>query len=122
MTNTGNEDVASEPLKLSRNEMRDKIFATKNTTLKSQTYWFNGIEVEFRQPSTVGFMEARDDGQNQLINLMIRNSYIPGTNDRVFEEADAETLSNMPMTKDMIEVIRIMNEVMDLKVEDKVKN
>lgn len=115
-------EMTSEEKKPSRSELRDKIFATKNTTLKSETYTFNGVLVEFRQPTTVGFMEARDDGQNQLINLMIRNSFIPGTNERVFEDADFETLSNMPMSKDVIEIIRIMNDVMDLKVEEKVKN
>lgn len=115
-------DVPNEARKFSKAELRDKIFATENTTPRIRTFTFNGVDLEFRQPSMVGFMNANDDGRNQLVVLLIRNTFIPDTDELMFDDADYDMLSAMPMSTDIVKIIRSMNEVLELKVDDKAKN
>jgi hypothetical protein len=57
-----------------------------------------------------------------IIKSMIDNSVVPGTNEKVFEESDYDAIMEMPATGELQEVTRIITELLDLNVADKVKN
>jgi hypothetical protein len=54
--------------------------------------------------------------------LLIGYSYVPGTDERVFDESDYDDLVNMPLNSSFQAAVRQISETLDLKVDDKVKN
>jgi hypothetical protein len=110
---------------VTRDSIRSQIFSTTYTTPKVVKYTFNGVELEFRQPSFEDFVEARQnarDNENFLIRMLIKHSFIPGTEERPFDEADYEALVHMPMSGNLMTALNTAQMIFDLKVEEKVKN
>ena len=88
--------------------VRDAIRkATLGTTakFKSEKVKFNGVEVEIRQPSVKGRKElfhrcmdeaGRVDTMEFLTWGVIYNTYVPGTDELVFEDSDYDALVSRP--------------------------
>ncbi len=57
-----------------------------------------GGEIELRQPSWGAMMAARavEDDEQRAIGMVIEYAYVPGTNERVFEEGDKEKILQWP--------------------------
>lgn len=102
---------------------RDAIFAKKHTSIKKEHIIFNGVQLELRQPSVSQFMESQSgDDRAFMVKFLIEYSYIAGTNEKPFEESDYDALVNMPFNASWTEVTRAIQNLVDIKVEDKVKN
>lgn len=119
------------------NSIRDKIrSATIGKTKKFKNEMFDlgdGIEVEFRQPSLKAksiLMEKAtkgigSDGKMQidmidfLIWSVITCTYVPNTNDLVYEEEDYNEFKNMPTGSFVEEFGNKVSELMN--VEEDVK-
>ena len=88
--------------------IRDKIRSAtvgKNHKFKSKIFNYEGIDVEFRQPSIKGKKNLIDkakgsDGEFDMINFLvyavIGNCYVPGTDELVFDETDYDVIVNQP--------------------------
>lgn len=85
---------------MSRDELRAKIFAPK--TLKREIVPFFGVEIELRQPTLGDILAVRETGatQSAIINILMDYAHIPGTDEKVFESGDAESLLAMPWGAD----------------------
>ncbi len=105
---------------------RSAIF--KNAKPKSKNIEFFGQTIELRQPSLADALNANnqaDDNQQKAIALMVVNyAFMPGTNDKIFSEADVNSIMEMPFGADMTRVIDAVNEMSDItaEVKDQVKN
>ena len=86
-----------------RDKLRSKtVGAPKN--FKSTTVEIDGEEFEIRQPSVKERMDifnhsSKDGGVNALdfqLWSVIRTCYVPGTNERVFEDSDYSVLADQP--------------------------
>ena len=115
--------VPPEPVKISRDEARNKIFSTEYTEVKKEYLTFNGVEIELRQPRVSAFMEQRE-GENRefFARFLIDNAYLPDTEDKVFDVADRDSLLAMPMNSSWTRAIEAIQLLIDIKVDDKVKN
>lgn len=88
---------------LTRKQMRDQLLGhAPKPVRKALILW--GIEVDFVQPT----LEAILKGQAELsvkdrsIDMIIGYACVPGTDERVFEEADKELIMTWPFNEDVM--------------------
>ena len=112
--------------------VRDKIRAKTvgaAKIFKSKIVYYEGIEVEVKEPSVDGWGEilqhAHKDGEISIKEFLIWSviccSYVPGTDERVFEVEDYDSLNGHPKSGFIGEFSDIANEMMavDEKVAEK---
>jgi hypothetical protein len=94
----------SAPFEVSRGDLRAATVGAK-IELQSEIVEFKGLKYELRQPSLRERKQLRqkifnEDGTvdvfEAMIWLTIWQTYIPGTNERVFDEVDYEMFLNNP--------------------------
>lgn len=76
-----------------RDDYRGKILAGVKGPTKILT--FNGMDVEFHHLTIDQLDVINDKEGNRLVNMIIATAYIPGTNEKIFEAGDAETLKGL---------------------------
>jgi hypothetical protein len=91
-----------------RDEMRAKLLATKRP--KSVPVDFFGETIELRQPTLGDILKARDntDRTAAVIDILVSYSYIPETDEKIFESGDADALLSMPFGGDFIAVTKAL--------------
>ena len=89
-----------------RDQLRSQIFSAAKPA--SKTFTFFGAEIELRQPTMGVIMEAQkiEDRARAAALMVVRYAYVPGTEEKVFDEADVDTILSMPFGKDL----RTLNE------------
>lgn len=107
-----------------RNAIRAKIFGAKAT---NKVIDFFGAKVEVRQPAVGDILESTDvnDDVNEavgektptMLRAIIRGCYVPGTNDRVFDDADVEGLKTLPFGKELTLLTNTIQELMGVDLE-----
>lgn len=118
---SGKEEAAVEVL--SRDDVRNRIFAKENRVQKKEVFDFLGVSLELRQPTVEEFMNSQtDDGRAFLVTMLIKYAYIAGTETKVFDPADYNQLVSMPMSASWTRLTQAVQNLMDIKVEEKVKN
>lgn len=117
-TNTSVPSVADR-----RKVIRDAIMSAKPKSIKIECF---GQEVEVRQPTLKVIMNAQssDDRALSAANMIIRHTFVPGTNERVFEDVDAQYLTNLPFNESLQALNNAINKLVgiDAAVEDQTKN
>lgn len=87
-----------------RDNIRKATVGAKKEFRKELTEW-DGLEVEVRQPSVLSRRELLNacsdeegnvDGQELMIWALIQNTYVPGTDEKVFDRADYDSIVNQP--------------------------
>lgn len=109
---------------LSREELRAGIF--KGVTLKRKDIKFNGADLQLIQP-TVGqvlSLSSITDSKQRIVKALVEYCVIPGTETRVFEDTDFDSLMAMPWTQDHVKIQESLTELMvgDTTVADAAKN
>lgn len=105
-----------------RDEIRKAIFS--NAKPKSLTFEFFGAEIELRQPPMSEVLatqaSAGEDRARASAEMVVRYAYVPGTDERVFDEADIDMIQRMPFGSDMANLNVKIGELtdIDLKVEE----
>ena len=103
---------------LSRSQLRGKIFSAKT---EKKTVNFMGAEVELRQPGIGQVLEARqafsDDLKRGTVNMLIKYTYVPGSDEKVFEEADFDAILELPFNADFNNLSSELNKLMGLSIE-----
>jgi len=105
-----------------RESIREQIFSKKNFATRELDLY--GAKVEIRQPSLGMILDAQrnDDTKAAIVELLIRYTFVPGTEDHVFEEADAEGLLNLPFGPELSNLNKIITELTDIDVLGEEKN
>jgi hypothetical protein len=100
---------------LSRDALRAKIFGAKP---ESRTIEFFGGQVELRQPTLGAAMEMRRLGEEDAtVQMLVNYAFVPGTQEHVFEEADAEGIQQIPFGPDMQRLTTAINDLIGVTVE-----
>ena len=106
-----------------RKAIRDAIMSAKPKSIVIECF---GQEVEVRQPTLKVIMNSQssDDRALSAANMIIRHAYVPGTNERVFEDVDAEYLTNLPFNESLQALNNAINKLVGVEeaVEDQTKN
>lgn len=111
--------MSEQPKAPSRNDIRAKIFAKRE--IKKKVIQFFGSEIELRQPTLGDIINAREneDRQAAVIETLVKYAYVPGTDERVFEDADAEAFANMPFGADFLRASKALEELTEVNFLDK---
>lgn len=82
--------------KAARDAIRSRVFSEKR---KVQLVALDdGVQIEVRQTSVGEMLDtvAVEDNKQRLVRLLIAACYVPGTEEKVFEDTDAELIMSMP--------------------------
>jgi hypothetical protein len=92
-------------VKMTRAQIRAVLIGEKHKGKSSEIELF-GVTIELRQPSLGDILKAREeeDVQRRTTDVFINYSYVPGTDERVFEDTDHAEILKWPFTKDLIKV------------------
>ena len=98
-----NEAVAKTPM--TRDQLRAALIGKKHKG-KTEVVTLFGCEVELRQPTLATILEAReeDDEKIRTTDVFINYAYVPGTDERIFEDTDRQRILEWPFSEDLIEV------------------
>lgn len=101
---------------LSRDEVRTRIFTSKG--FKSECVELFGADIEIRQPSLGDILEYQEnlDRKTGLMLLLTGYCYIPGTNEKVFEAADADGILNMPFGDDIVRLNKAIENLTSIDI------
>lgn len=107
-----------------RDQLRAKVFSSENTVFKRKALTYKGAELEIKQPSLeeVTGMFDQPDSTSRAIYLLIHLAYIPGTDERVFEDTDFDTLKAMPYGPEMTDIQDMISEFFRGNAKEAEKN
>ena len=102
-----------------RDELRTQLIGNKHEADRKLVTLF-GVEIELQQPTLGSMLEARleSDERERAADIFIRYAFVPGTDDRVFEEGDREAILNWPYTKELLEVQKSVMELTGINIQD----
>lgn len=111
--------MADEVHEPTRDEIRSAIFSPKKA--KSKTVTFFGTKIEIRQSTLMDIVSAagEEDRKSAIAGALIRSAYVPGTDQKVFEEADTDSLLQLPFGGDFIKVNEAIQEMSEVNFLDK---
>lgn len=80
-----------------KNDLRAQLLSTKKP--KSTEVELFESTIELRQPTLKQMMEMQKENneRNAIANILITQGYVPGTNERVFENTDYDSLMEWPV-------------------------
>lgn len=109
-----------------RDDIRTAILTAKPKTKIITVF---GIEVELRQSAVGELMadagtdpEVRLDKADAFAHLLIRSCYVPGTNEKVFDEADVDALKQIPFGPELTTLQSAINDLLGVDVQTERKN
>lgn len=104
---------------VTRDSLRAAIFKTRQP--KSKIIQFFDAEIEIRQSQLGDIISAKEneDRQAAVIETLVNNAFVPGTDIKVFEMADAESFKAMPFGADFIRVTKALEELSEVNFLDK---
>lgn len=100
-------------------DARAKIFQTRK--VRSEVFEFFGTMVELRQPTLDDIVRVRtqEDRQAAVIETLVDQAYLPGTNERLFTPEDADSFKAMPFGADFIRVTKALEVLTEVNFQDK---
>lgn len=116
MSNTDvGEERITPPKKVTRDEIRSKVFSAESMTPKKKTIDFFGSQIEIHQPLMGEILKLRSEDEEErrsaVLDTLVSYSYVPGTNERVFDDTDVESFKNMPWGPDFTKVMEAFGEL-----------
>lgn len=127
-TTTANETDVDVPepkpaIILTRDQIRAAMFESEHALAKAIPIQYLGADLEWRNPTIRQMQELRDqEDKNFMVLLLIGYTFIPGTDEKIFEDTDYDRLVDMPIHGDFQKVVNTIAATIDLNVEEKVKN
>lgn len=110
-------EVAAPPQTPTRDEIRAKVFGAKPKRKIVKDFF--GADVEIVQPSLGVILATRQEGEDsQISKMLIDYTYLPNTQEKVFESADAEALLAIPFGEEMKRFTDAMNEILGISSKE----
>lgn len=98
-----------------RDTLRSRIFSAR---AKAKIVTYNGVEIEVRQPSLKSVIEGNDgDNKQATVRMLIENCFVPGTEEKIFEDTDYDSLLAMPFSSEWVAMSEAITELTGLKKE-----
>lgn len=102
-----------------RDELRAAIFSTKQANVIPVVFF--GANIELRQPSLGDILKAQknEDREAAVIETLIDYAYVPETDEKVFEKADASAMKALPFGADFLRVTKALETLTEVNFLDK---
>ncbi len=105
----------------SREEVRASIFAKNKFKRVALTLW--GVKVEFQQPTLDRVLNnVASEDSSLLLQLLIDQTFVPGSQEKVFDKADIESLKAMPFDAELNQISQVISDLTGGEVEGAEKN
>ena len=103
-----------------RDDVRAAIFHSGSKRFKRVEMDLFGSRVEVRQPTIGQILEAQEeeDRRKSLVRLMVGYCFVPGTDEKVFEDADFDSIMGLPFDDNFIRLNTVIEEMIDVNVLD----
>ena len=100
-----------------RNQIRTTILSSK--TRKRELITLFGAKVEVCQPSMdeVLDLQTLEDSKKMAAHMIINYVYVPGTNEKVFEEADVAGILELPFGEDLARLQEAITKMTSIDVK-----
>ena len=110
-------EVKTNATNLTRDQLRAALIGKKHKPERKRVTLF-GVDIELQQPTLSSILEARgeQDERTRTADIFIRYAYVPGTDERVFEEGDREAILNWPFTQELIKVQNVIVELTGVNI------
>lgn len=106
-----------------RDNLRAAIFSGKNKSRNSVKINIFETEVEVRQPTLAQIVNlTKDDGTSPIIKALIEYCYVPGTNDKVFENGDVDSLLGLPTGQWLTDLNEAITKLSGVDIKEAEKN
>lgn len=107
-----------------RDALRAKVFSSENTRFKREKLNFKGSELELQQPNLeqVAELWAQPNGTTRAIFALVKLGFIPGTDERLFEDEDFDNLIAMPYGPEMTRLHEILGNFLTGDIKEAEKN
>lgn len=94
-----------------RDTLRSKLLATKKP--KTTEVDLFGEKIELRQPTLKQLMkmQTENNSQNAVVQILIAQSVVPGTDEPVFDKEDEESLMSWPVGEWLENLTNAINEL-----------
>lgn len=97
--------------KTTRDEIRAKIFAAKPKSEAVEDFF--GTTIEIRQPSLKVALQQRNAAEEDRMYAMLTDyAFVPGTNEKVFEETDIDSMRELPFGPDFNRLMDKINKLL----------
>lgn len=112
------ESAAKAEAPMTRDELR-AVLIGKTPLAKSEVIEVFGVKLELRQPTLKSIMDAREieDSATRAVSMIIKYAYVPGTDDLIFEDTDAELILRWPFGEDLLKLQETITELTGLDIE-----
>jgi hypothetical protein len=101
-----------------RDTIRAKIFSARKPA--SRIVSFFGEDIEIRQPLLGDILDAQanEDRQSAIIQMLVDRAYIPGTDEKLFDDSDADNFKTMPFGAEFLRISKAMEELSEVNFLD----
>ena len=101
---------------MSRDDIRTAIL---NAKPKKKVIELFGQKVEIRQPRVGDILSITEseDGMDRFMKVMLNYCYVPGTDEKVFEEADRDSLAAVPFGPEFDALNEAISELIEVDVK-----
>lgn len=112
MTDTPETVLGTPTPVFNRNSIRSKVLGESHKP-RSKVIEFFGADVEIRQPTlgTIIDSQASEDPKRGIIEILLTRTFVPNTDELVFEASDEEVLRSLPFGADLIRVSEALTEL-----------
>jgi hypothetical protein len=88
-------DMSGNSSSATRNNLRAKILAER---AKKVVVTLDGMDIEVRQMTVGQALDTTnlEDDRKRMARYLVDCCYVPGTDEKIFEEADLDVLMDMP--------------------------
>lgn len=106
-----------------RTQLRDGLLGNVPKP-KTKTVPLFGMSIELHQPTLRSILDNQgiEDTKQRGTKMIIEYSYIPGTNERIFDDADREMILNWPFTNELIDLQMSIAELTGVDTTDAEKD
>lgn len=102
-----------------REMIRNKVFAEKHNRVEIVNFF--GADIEIRQMILADIISAQasTDRESAIIDTLVKYAYVPGTDEKVFEDTDADALKQLPFDGSFVALSEAMERLVKVNFLDK---
>ena len=107
----------AKPEVLTKGEIRNRL-VTGNIKADRKNITLFGVSLDIVQPPLKAVMRMRDelDQAERSAQMIINFAYVPGTDERAFEDADIEAVLNWPWSPDVTDLNSAITELTGIDI------
>lgn len=108
---------AKPKLASARDELRAKIFSAQPKSAPVDDFF--GTTIELRQPTLQVALSQRQAADEERVYFMLTEyAYVPGTNQKLFDREDIESLKELPFGPEFTRLIDAVNSLLGIKIAE----